>query len=79
MSISISLHFMANPYIYINNNQHKLIMVGVFVDDGLGHCAYTSNLQAMIHTLNKIFNVIYINLVYCYLRIPLFLVKSIVH
>jgi len=43
MSISITSHFMANPYIYINNNHHKLIMVGVFVDDGLGHCAYTSS------------------------------------
>lgn len=39
---------MANPYIYINNNHHKLIMVGIFVDDGRGHCAYTQKLQAMI-------------------------------
>jgi hypothetical protein len=44
---------MANPYIYINNNHHKLLMVGVFVDDGLGHCAYTQKLQAMIQHLEQ--------------------------
>ncbi len=53
MSISITSHYMANPYIYINNNHHKLLMVGVFVDDGLGHCAYTQKRQAMIQHLEQ--------------------------